>query len=540
MRGILLVVAMTAIAAIGTDASAAGTWGACDAADVVAKALPAIVNITVVKLIPADDTDAGKAAEDGQSARTASSVRWEDHASDNSTDDQVGVFVGSGAVIDPSGIIVTNKHVIQDAAMISVIFHDKREVPAQLIAAANLVDLAVLKVNLPGPLPALQFGDSDALRVAQPVIAVGNPLGIGTSVSTGVVSALNRDLMRSPVDDYIQTDASINPGNSGGPLLDCTGAIVGINSALYSNNKNLGSIGIGFAIPSKVAKFVAGRLRDPATAVANWIGLRLQDLSPELAMGFGQPDLGGAIVTGVDPHGPAALASLKPGDIITNADGEQSPDSRAILGMVIMKPSGEPIPISVWRNGSMRDITLRSQPWPHMVALRSEVLASAAAVARAEERGLCRGLHLTTITAEDRKRFDLTDASGVLVDQVTPGSQAATMGLVPGDVIEQVGGEQATTPEQIMGRLLPTGDAVSHIVPLLVRSKSAQRWIPMHVGRVDVTALLVPESPLDPGSAHNAVAAGPPRDAVAAASARNTATPGSARDATAPAPVPPR
>jgi serine protease Do len=506
MRIVLLVATVAAIAAIGTGASAAGTPGVCDAADVVAKALPAIVNITVVKLIPAVDTDAPKPVEDVKSARTASSPRWEDSAAGNSTEDQVGVFVGSGAVIDPSGIIITNKHVIKDAAMISVIFHDKREVPAQLIAAASLVDLALLKVNLPGPLPALQFGDSDVLRVGQPVIAVGNPLGVGTSVSTGVVSALNRDLMRSPVDDYIQTDASINPGNSGGPLLDCAGDIIGINTALYSNNKNLGSIGIGFSLPSNVAKFVADKLRDPETASPNWIGLHLQNLTTELAMGFGRADLAGAIVTGVDPDSPAAQASLAPGDIITNADGQQSPDPRAILRMVIMSPPGDRIALSVWRNGSMRQVTIRSQPWPHMVALRSEVLASAAAVARAEALGLCRGLHLSAITAENRKRFGLADASGVLVDQVTPGSQAATVGLEAGDVIEQVGDQPATTPEQVMGQLVGSDDAVNHIVPLLVRSKSAMRWIGLHVGRVDVTELVVPESPVSAGSARDAAA----------------------------------
>ncbi len=228
----LLVATMAAIAAIGTGASAASAPNACPAADVVAKALPAIVNITVVKLIPAGDTDTATPEADVKLPQTQST------AAERPIDDQVGVFVGSGAVIDPSGVIITNKHVIQDAAMISIIFNDKREVPAQLIAAANFVDLALLKVNFPGPLPALPFGDSDALQVAQPVIAVGNPLGIGTSVSTGVVSALNRDLMRSPVDDYIQTDASINPGNSGGPLLDCAGEIVGIDTALVLEQQN--------------------------------------------------------------------------------------------------------------------------------------------------------------------------------------------------------------------------------------------------------------------------------------------------------------
>ena len=257
----LAVGAITALAATGNPASAAMPPGSCDIADIVQRALPAIVNITVVRVGGSEEAAAGKPDAE-----------------------HIEVFVGSGSVIDPSGIIVTNKHVIQGAALIRVVFHDKSDVPAQLIAAANLVDLALLKVNLPHPLPTLQFDNSDAARVGQPVIAIGNPLGLGTSVTTGVISALNRDLMRTPFDDFIQTDASINPGNSGGPLLDCAGNMIGVNTALLSNNKLLGSIGLGFALPANDARFVASKLRDPENAMPNWIGLHLQDLTAELAM----------------------------------------------------------------------------------------------------------------------------------------------------------------------------------------------------------------------------------------------------------------
>ena len=230
---------MAALAAMGTDASAAMPPATCDISGAVARALPAIVNITVVRVGTGDEFESTPASS------TANTPASDTAAADKGGEEHIAVFVGSGSVIDPSGIIVTNKHVIQGAALIRVIFHDKTEVPAQLIAAANVVDLALLKVNAPWPLPTLQFGNSDTLRLGQPVIAIGNPLGIGTSITTGVISALNRDLMRTPFDDFIQTDATINPGNSGGPLLNCAGEMIGVDTALLSNNKVLVRSGSG-------------------------------------------------------------------------------------------------------------------------------------------------------------------------------------------------------------------------------------------------------------------------------------------------------
>jgi serine protease Do len=298
--------------------------------------------------------------------------------------------------------------------------------------------------------------------------------------------------MRTLVDDFIQTDASINPGNSGGPLLDCSGKIVGINTALISNNPSLGSIGLGFAMPSDDVKFVTNKLRNPDKDPPNWIGVNLQDLTWELAGIFARPDMTGAIVTGVDPESPAAQAALVPGDIITGAEGRELPDARAILRAIVMHPAGTPVPLSVWRDGKIVGLTVRGQPWPHTTALRSDVLASAAAVARAQAQGLGLGLHLATITPADRQRFSLGNVSGVLVDQVTPGSQAQDRGLVAGDVIVQVDNRPATTPDDVMSRLASRSAASGSRVALLVRNKSGARWIALFVGRIDVSGLLAP------------------------------------------------
>ena len=471
---VALSTAILAFAAMGSGGSAAAAPPrVCDSGTIVAQALPAIVNITVVKVVDGTDATPGKP-----------------------DDARFDVFVGSGAVIDPSEIIVTNKHVIEGAATISVTFHDKSELPAQLIAAASFMDLAVLKVNMPRPLAALQFGDSDAVQIGQPVTAVGNPLGLGTSVSTGVVSALDRDLKQTPFDDFIQTDASINPGNSGGPLLDCAGNIIGIDTALVSNNKVLGSIGIGFALPSNDVKFVAAKLLHPETASPNWIGLRLQVSTMPLATLFGRPNADGAIITGVDPDSPAARSSLGAGDIVLRVDGQPSSDAGAVLRAVLQKPTGEQIFLTVWRHGHAMDVTVRGQAWPHMMALRSDVLASAASVAKAQAAGL--GLHLARLTIADRQRIGLPNDVGVLIEQVAPESQAEHAGLHPGDVIEQVGDRPATTPDSVTSQMTDgdfvTGDAMA----LLVRSTANTRWVTMYVRCLEVADLIA--APVTPAS----------------------------------------
>jgi serine protease Do len=481
--GFLRAASVAALTAMGTTANAAAVPDTCDTAHIVARSLPAIVNITAVKVLAA-----GNAAPDKPAA------------------EQFEVFVGSGVIIDPAGIIVTNKHVIKDSAMIRVTFHDRSQRQAQLIAAGDLVDLAVLKVDVPKPLPILRFANSDAVRVGQKVIAIGNPLGLGTSVSTGVVSALDRNLMRSPFDDYIQTDATINPGNSGGPMLDCDGNVIGIDTALLSNSKVLGSIGIGFAMPSNVVKYVASRLIDPQTARPNWVGLQLETLTADLAVLFGRPDAEGAIVAGIDPDGPAVGSQIVPGDIITRVDGKTLPDARAVLRAIMEKPFGEPISFSIWRDGQMMDVTLRGQAWPHVEALRSDVLASSSNVARAEATGL--GLHLTDLTPADRKRLRMTNEPGVLIDQVASGSLAAQLGLVAGDVIERVGPQPATSPAEVQDKFRHLDPAVGDRVALLVREASGPKWVSLYIGRVNVTSL-VTAAPLSLGSTtvNNAAAA---------------------------------
>jgi serine protease Do len=464
---------LVAIAAMvmGPDAVAASAQ-TCYSRASINHALSAIVNISVVKVLGTDNEDGSEGSKDPA----------------HPVAEHFAEFVGSGVIVDPSGIIVTNKHVIKDAAIIRVTFADRTQAPAQLVAACALMDLAVIKVDVPYPLPTLEFADSDKVQVADPVVAIGNPLGIGTSVSTGVVSGLDRDLMRSPFDDFIQTDATINPGNSGGPLLDCDGKVIGIDTALLSNSKILGSIGIGFAMPSNEVRFVAAKLQEPNAVMPDWVGLHLQDLTAQLATVFGRPDMNGAIVTWIDPNSPAARGDLKAGDIILSALGQEMPDSRAVLRTVATAPEGARIPLRVWRHNEMMDITLNSVPWPQMLELRSEVLASPENISKAESTGL--GLKLAGLTPADRQQSHLGDVSGVLIDAVAPGSMAYNMNLQPGDVILQVGDQPATSPDEVQAQFARAKAAPGDLVAMLVRGKAGTRWTTLWLGTIDPTQLV--------------------------------------------------
>ncbi len=216
------------------------------------------------------------------------------------------VLAGSGFIIDSSGIIVTNKHVVAEAFRIRVRLQDGTELPARVVAASPFVDIALLKVDAGHPLPTLALADSDRVRVGQPVLAIGNPLGVGTSLSAGIVSGINRDLLNTPFDDYIQTDAAINHGNSGGPLIDAEGKVVGLDTILLTNKPDEGSNGLGFAISSDVVAAALRHLLHPDRDPIGWIGVGLQTMTPRLTRALGVPGPGGFIVTAVAPDSPPA------------------------------------------------------------------------------------------------------------------------------------------------------------------------------------------------------------------------------------------
>lgn len=419
-------------------------------ADIAERVLPGVVSISVQKLVH-----------------------------DPSGVDRRENFYGSGFAIDPSGIIVTNRHVVQGAVWISVAFADHTQAQAELVAACGLSDLAVLKINVGYKIPYLHWGSSNPLRIGDPVLAAGNPLGIGLSVSSGIVSALNRDIMQSPFDDYIQTDAAINHGNSGGPLIDRSGAVVGVNTALTTFGSDGGSIGIGYAIPSEEASYVVEHLLDPDLSPPGWIGAKLQDVTPDLAAAFGLASSRGFLVTGTEEASPARAAGLQPGDIVLRFSDFEPSDTREFMRDVLFMPLGQWVPMTIWRKGHEQEISVQVKPWPNMVMERGMMVPNSITVAQAGPLKL--GLTLSPATDALRKQYSISSAAGVVVTSVDPQTEAHVRGMLPGDVILQVENTPVASLDELQTLLTRLQDK-KRVIALLVSGKSGERWITLNVG----------------------------------------------------------
>ncbi len=411
------------LAAIATLAGASAEAGQVPSGlgDFVPGLLPAVVNIYSMKIVPQPD---------GQTSRlTAAASRKKES-------------LGSGFIIDSAGVIVTNEHVIEHAYDVSVTLQDNMTLKAQIIGASAVADVALLRVNAARPLPIVRLGDSQKLRIGDPVFAIGNPFGFGGSVSAGIVSALNRDIMLSPYDDYIQTDAAINHGNSGGPLFNSSGEVIGINTALYNPNGQAG-IGLGFAIPWNDANFVVRQLRQNGRVRAGYLGAGLQQVTSDIAAAVGLPAIAGAIINDLDPGGPAARAGLRQGDVILRANGRELEDARAVARSVAMAPIGAALAIGVWRDNKEQTIPVTVAEWRG-----NEEQAVVQPVPRPPPPPDL-GLQLSPITDAFRELYRLPpDRHGVLVTGVMPLSPADDRGLRVGDLILSVQMVQVKAPAE--------------------------------------------------------------------------------------------
>jgi serine protease Do len=386
----------------------------------------------------------------------------------------------SGFIIDPSGLVVTNKHVVDGAIAMHVIFADGDRAPARLLAAAAMLDVAVLKIETDHPLPALKWADSDKLQVGDPVLTIGNPLGLGMSVSAGIVSALNRNLQDSPFDSYIQTDAAINYGNSGGPLIDRDGEVVGMDTALYNPEASGGSIGIGFAIPSNIASFVVQFLLNPSHPKPGWIGVTVQDNNDRLAEALGVRRTTGAVVSAVDRAGPAAQAGLRPADILETIDGAQQADSRAFMRSIVRMELGAKVHLKGWRGGKPLDATVSIEAWPNYTPAQGAMEAQTAQLMI--EQAPDPGLRLAPITEAARKQYGLDPAiMGALVSAVEPDCEARDLGFVPGDVITNVQGQPVANPDDVRHAIQMAHKERRGYLAMLVQSKSVVRWLSLSI-----------------------------------------------------------
>ncbi|NDW05770.1 Do family serine endopeptidase [Jiella pacifica] len=370
--------------------------------------------------------------------------------------------LGSGFVIDPTGIIVTNNHVIGDADTITVNFPNGDQLDAELIGKDAKTDIAVLKVDAGKPLPFVKLGDSEDLRIGDWVMAIGNPFGLGGSVSIGIVSARGRNINAGPYDNFIQTDAAINRGNSGGPLFDMFGNVVGINTAIISPTG--GSIGIGFSIPSNLAVNVIDQLREYGETRRGWLGIRLQALNEDIAKGLGVEQSDGAVVMGIVPGGPSDNGSLKVGDVIVSFDGRKVEGSNDLPRMVAETKVGKKVQIGILRKESVSaaaepetvEITLgRLEDGEKMMA-ETDTTQSPDAAQPAEDTGAVEtlGLTLGDVDAEARKKFDLAeDASGAVVTAVSANSAAAEKGVEAGMLITEVAQEPVASAAEVKEKI---------------------------------------------------------------------------------------
>ena len=388
--------------------------------------------------------------------------------------------LGSGFIIDPSGYIVTNNHVIAEADEITVRLHDDTSLEAEVVGRDEKTDLALLKVDTDKALPAAEWGNSDKTRIGDWVVAIGNPFGLGGSVTAGIVSARQRDINSGPYDDFIQTDAAINRGNSGGPMFNLDGEVIGVNTAIFSPSG--GSVGIGFSIPSTLAQNVIFQLREFGEVRRGWLGVRIQTVTEELAEGLRLEDARGALVASVTEGGPAERAGIAQGDVILEFDGRDVTDMRKLPRMVAETAIGKDVDVIVWRKGEKQTFVVR------LGELDDGALALASAEPGVSDDNMGDvpdlGLGLGTITPELRERYGLEDKTdGVVITDVDEAGSAAEKGLRPGDVIVEVDQEEVASPSEVADRVEKAKREGYRVVTLLVFRQGDFQWVAVRIDK---------------------------------------------------------
>ncbi len=382
--------------------------------------------------------------------------------------------LGSGFVIDPSGIIVTNNHVISDADEIVANFSDGTRLTAEVIGRDPKTDVAVLKVEPAEPLKAVEFGESESLRVGDWVIAIGNPFGLGGTVTAGIVSAQKRDINSGPYDAYIQTDASINRGNSGGPLFDMAGRVVGINTAIISPTG--GSIGIGFAIPADIARVVIDQLVEFGETRRGWLGVRIQSVTDEIAESLGMESARGALVAGVSPDGPAGDAGIETGDVIVEFDGRPVPAMRDLPRIVADTMIGKEVNVRLIRRGedtTLKVVVGRLEESDEQVAALSDETDEAPPADTDAVSAL--GLDLSDLNEDIRERYGISDdVEGAVVTEVDPAGVSADKQIREGDVIVEVSQEKVASASAVQAQIESLRERGRKSALLLVANASGE------------------------------------------------------------------
>jgi serine protease Do len=478
-------------------ATAAGPDGGF--ADLAARLLPAVVNISSTQTIKADQGSGG--GGNGGSGGNSGNQPQPDvpqfppgspfeqffkdfldrnpHQGQGQEQQQAlprqQTSLGSGFIIDPSGFVVTNNHVIADSDDITVTLQDDTNFKAEVVGRDLKTDLALLRIKSSKPLPAVKFGDSDQTRVGDWVLAIGNPFGLGGTVTAGILSARAREINAGPYDDFLQTDASINRGNSGGPMFNMNGDVIGINTAIYSPSG--GSIGIGFAIPANLAKPVIDQIKQFGHARRGWLGVNIQSVNDEIAESLGLDKPRGALIASVHDGGPAQKAGIQPGDVVLTFDGKEVTDMRHLPRIVAETPIDTTVKATVWRK--RKEVTLDVQVGE---LKEDEQLASAPAKDKPQaapaDTVKALGLSLANLTPELRDRYGLADdVAGVVVTDIDTGGPAADKGVRAGDVVVEVAQDGVKTTDQVLAKITEAKQAGRKSVLLLVDRQGDLRFV---------------------------------------------------------------
>ena len=389
--------------------------------------------------------------------------------------------MGSGFIIDSSGLIVTNNHVIEKAISINVILSDSRSYSASLIGKDNKTDLALIKIDVDENLPFVKWGDSNEAKVGNWVLAIGNPFGLVNTVTTGIISARARDISAGPFDDSIQTDAAINRGNSGGPLFNLEGEVIGVNTAIFSPSG--GSVGIGFAVPSDLAKGIIFQLKEYGKTRRGWLGVRIQSVTEDIANSLGLEQIKGALVAGVMPDGPAKSSGMKSGDVILEFDGKEVIDMRALPRIVAETEIDKPVNVKIWRNERLMNLqVVVGEMKEEVVKNINDQEAQGDIELSVEIKEL--GLLVSAISEDIKRKFNIPlNTKGVIVLNVQSESDAASKGILPGDIIMEISQNKIFSPSDLKFRLDQEINSSRDFALLLINRKGTLSYIAVKINK---------------------------------------------------------
>ena len=460
-------------------------------ADLAAKLLPSVVNISTTQTLKSDRSREHTGPEIPQFPPGSPFEEFFRDFFDKGmpksgrpeAQPRKATSLGSGFIIDPAGYVVTNNHVIADADEITVILHDDTNLKAELVGRDTKTDIALLKVKTDKPLSAATWGDSDVARVGDWVLAIGNPFGLGGSVTAGILSARQRDINSGPYDDFLQTDASINRGNSGGPMFNMDGQVIGINTAIYSPSG--GSIGIGFAIPSTLAKAVVAELEnEPDHDVhRGWLGVRIQAVTDEIAESLGLDKARGALVASVSDNGPAQMAGIQAGDVVLSFDGREVSDMRRLPRLVAETPVGKTVPVTLWRKHKDNTVQVKVGRLEESDQQQASTQDTPKRGTK-DEAGVVKtlGLTLSGVTPDLKEKFSLADdTKGVVVVDVAKDSPAAAKGVRPGDLIMEAAQEEVKSPNEISSKIEEAKKSGRKSILLLVERQGDLRFVALRL-----------------------------------------------------------